>query len=246
MAFFNKNKESKEKRKGETKVGKIIYCFLLFAPLFSILFSCLYVVFNKNAYKSYGSLNIQKKTQTLELKQNLLYEMKWINNHTGQTNNSTIIIEYATLDVADVNENGKYFRFNDNGNITIQDANQTTIQTITPLDNDFTFTPTQNYNLAQQPWFISYSITSTTDKLDAVFEYSLTKVENSAVYNWAKDTGTYTVMETTTTGLGIDNTFLPMLLTYWLIVSVIYFIYDIALILIWALHRRIHELGDSI
>ena len=60
---------------------------------------------------------------------------------------------------------------------------------------------------------------------------------NSVVYN---------TLETTCNQLSITTTFIPMLLAYWLIISVIYFLYDIALLLIWSAHDKIHELRDSL
>ena len=84
------------------------------------------------------------------------------------------------------------------------------------------------------------------NKLDNVFTYSIKKVEENELYNWAKTTGTYTVLNNVTTQIGITNTFIPMLMAYWLLISIIYFLYDIALILIWAVHDKIHELKDAI
>lgn len=102
----------------------------------------------------------------------------------------------------------------------------------------------------EMPHYTDYNmVESVTEKettpTDAFYN-SINKIEKSNLYNWTKNTGTYTVLKTTTEGLGITNTFTPLLLTYWLIISVIYFIYDIALMLIWIVHRKIHELQESI
>lgn len=243
MAFFNK-KQAKERRKGENLVGKIIYCFLLFAPLLSILFTSLYTTFNKNAYQSYSAQNVEVKSSTLQINENSTYYYNWFDNTSGQTNNTTplIDIDYCSIDL---DTGVEYIRFTNSNSIMEYNLNQAYIDTIQNINN-CTFSVSQSITLASQPWFKTYLLLQEKAPLDNAFEYGTTKVENSNLYNWAKNTGTYTVMHQTTQGLGIENTFIPMLMSYWLLISVIYFIYDIALILIWALHRRIHDLGDSI
>lgn len=244
MAFFNKNKQAKEKRKGENLVGKIIYCFLLFAPLLSILGTSAYTIFNKNAYQSYSQETVDIKANTLQINTNSTYYYNWFNDTTGQTNNTTTLIQIAWCS-KELAPGTTQIRFTNSNGLTQYDVNGNNLGTIANLNN-CSFQVSQNITLAQQPWFKTYLLLKDVAPLDNSFEYATTKVENSDLYNWAKNTGTYTVMHSTTQQLGIENTFIPMLMTYWLLISVIYFIYDIALILIWALHRRIHDLGDSI
>lgn len=90
-----------------------------------------------------------------------------------------------------------------------------------------------------------YTIEVTKD-LSNVFYYSVDKVEQSNLFNWAKTSMIYTGMLNFTTAMNVTNTFIPMLLTYWLIISVIYFLYDIILLILVVLHRKIHELQESI
>jgi len=82
--------------------------------------------------------------------------------------------------------------------------------------------------------------------LNDVFYKAVELVENSPLFNWSKNSELYTVIHNTCNILDLNNTFIPMLLTYWVIISIIYVIYDIALIALHVVHRKIHELQDSI
>ena len=78
-----------------------------------------------------------------------------------------------------------------------------------------------------------------------VFYYAIYKTEQSNLFNWSKTTIIYTGIHNTCTQLGITNTFTPMLLAYWLLISVVYILYDIILMILIILHNRVHRLQDS-
>lgn len=81
--------------------------------------------------------------------------------------------------------------------------------------------------------------------LSNVFEYSISQVEENSLYNWSKNTAIYEGVETTTNLLGITHSFYPMLLTYWLLITIIYIIYDIALIIVLLAHKKVHSLIEK-
>ena len=83
-----------------------------------------------------------------------------------------------------------------------------------------------------------------TYNLINTFYYSLEKIEEEPVFNWAKNNEIYTGIKDVCDTLSIKSTFFPLILTYWLIISTIYFIYDIILIIFHILHNYIHKLED--
>ena len=269
MALF-KRKDKDTKKGGETTIGKIIYGFLLFMPLLSIGARCLYVVFNKNAYKSYSNFNSETHEYVnVNNFNNLIVgnTYKFISNNTGATtitnNNSYMMVENVKIisssraiteeQAETITRFGLYLY---NNNTLLRFNNDSGIADIAFNSGyaEFTFTYLGLINVNTTNQFENYfdrtiysnNLTNYGNTLDNVFEYSINQTQESNIYNWAKETGTYTVLYNTTTGLGITNEFIPMLMAYWLIVSVIYFLFDIALILIWAVHKKIHELSEAI
>lgn len=252
MAFFKKNKEEK-RRKGESIIGKIIYGFLLFAPLFNILVTCMYATFNKNAYQSYSQYTVDTMVHIDRYNNNneTLYTAKYVSPSTE--NSSITPFAFISISASDLSiSQAQYdtltrYYFRSNNEIWFANEDDTYIvkKSLTlPIFESFTFIG----NKAQH-FFDIFNVTyivTTNGTLDNAFIYGIQKTEDTNLFNWAKTTGTYTVIQNTCNLLGITNTFTPMLLTYWLIISIIYFIYDIALILILIVHKKIHELTDSL
>lgn len=316
MALFKKNKENRKKG-AETTIGKIIYGFLLFMPLLSIGVRCLYVILNRNAYKSFTGNQKYQTTITLQtyINNNNIptnsFEVGGVTNYYYDipiltnliTTNSTAIygdnrygaygFNIQEITITKNNEefvyNNAFVTFSKNRNqdydaiiqiyenlyfntsnsyisksydnyckYYINGLEQTPSYAISNLGNSITnvefigydtkfiLTSTQNDLINNSITRFDTNIMLATSTIDNVFEYSIEQTQQSNLYNWAKETGTYTVLYNTTSGLGITNEFIPMLMAYWLIVSVIYFLFDIALILIWAVHKKIHELSEAI
>ena len=257
LLFNRKNKEDKKDK--ETNIGKAIYILLLFAPIFAVAVACGYVVFNKNAYQSYSD----KATQNLSLVTDASMQeegntYKITLNNEGTTYSENIYFYETTIDFeyiagTEISYTIKGFRFYPNNThfriIDTEDTNhnyELNNEKRTYLNQQtFTWKSGSLITTTNNPARF-YLITFVKGSLDNVFYYQLNRLEESDLFNWSKNTGTYTVVHNTTTLLGITNTYTPMLLTYWLIISVIYFIYDIALILIWAVHKKIHLLMESI
>lgn len=267
MALF-KRKDKDTKKGAESAIGKIIYGFLLFMPLLSIGARCLYVIFNKNAYQSYSAYDNTPLYETNEVNNvndlvvgniyNFTIQSNYTNTNITYFNASAIYnlsntyydlqIEQLQGSTLNLEETANRYQFYTNvGYIQLTDyngKNQINGQTF-----QFVYKSSFNADYINQVSIATYiPITQSTTggTLDNVFEYSINKVENSNLYKWASETGTYTVLNTTCNQLGITNTFIPLLFAYWLLTSVIYFIFDIALILIWMIHNKIHELQESI
>ena len=256
MALFKKNKESKKGQ--ESAIGKIIYGFLLFAPFLSILTTSMYVIFNKNAYQSYYGQEINEKQEVqitsnnqiqfdetynyyseLALNQtysgNIYYSScKYISSSTVQTQEN---IDFINNSVRVYFYRGTSQTFYDSENNSLLVTGQATVQLNGIIQQGIS---SSAYQVLKKIEYNKYSY------LDNAFDYGMYKTEQNNVFNWAKNTGTYTVLQNTCIQLGITNTFTPMLMAYWLLISVIYFIFDIALILIWMVHNKIHELQESI
>lgn len=91
-----------------------------------------------------------------------------------------------------------------------------------------------------------YRIIMAKTSLQDIFYDSISKVESSNLFNWATNSIVYTTLTATCTALSINNTFIPLLLSYWLIISIIYILYDIALVMLIIFHRKVHELQECI
>ena len=289
MALFNKQKQEK-KKKGENVIGKIIYGFLLFAPLINILVTCMYVTFNKNAYESYSgteeiqNVEIEYKYQSNEVETKedlvtgniyqfdydftqasvtsttLLFECKQIwfdfvetNNYPNQTiviGDGVTVFRINLIYSSSIIRFGIYYANNTNQYYMLQKASYISnvkfiyypYNTETVGNNYLQYIKYTDYNEIE-----NVTITQTQkQELDNAFIYGTQKTEDSNLFNWAKTTGTYTVLNNVTTSIGITNTFIPMLMAYWLLISVVYFLFDIALILVWLVHDKIHDLKDAI
>ena len=271
MALFNKQKQEK-KKKGENVIGKIIYGFLLFAPLLNILVTCMYVTFNKNAYESYSgnqetTINYKYKSNEVTTVSDLItgniYQMNIPLNENLQLNFTCTKImllngrqttmTYDSDFIANVNDSYFNVYINNNNLIIYHQPSNTSVSNRTYEQNIHFLFVFKDYMQSGLISYVSYTdyneienVNIANETLDNAFIYGTQKTEESNLFNWAKTTGTYTVLNNVTTGIGITNTFIPMLMAYWLLISVIYFLYDIALILIWAVHDKIHDLKDAI
>lgn len=268
-----KNKDLKKGK--ESIIGKIIYGFLLFMPLLAIITTCLYAIFNKNAYQSYSGLNENTESNIIVNTTNDFdYTKTYYIGNSRLTENNTggeKSTGYFLLDNVEVIQNNTsysndlveqferiyFYLANNSGNIY---ANFYIGNTAYSLNTNNTFlfkvnirgitgneTTINNLN-----WTLSHSNSLyyidyyTIQQIDNVFYYAVDKVEESNLFNWATNSIIYTGISNTCTQLSITNTFIPLLLAYWLIISVIYILYDIILMILIILHNKIHQLQDSL
>lgn len=110
--------------------------------------------------------------------------------------------------------------------------------------NDNTRTNTYTTQRITVQMYIDKWYVDTT--ISAVFYASISRIEQAPFFNWAKNSILYTTMHDFTSAFNMTNTFIPTILSYWLIISLIYFLYDIVLTLVIVLHNRIHNLQDTL
>lgn len=256
-----KDKEKRNKKGSESTIGKIIYGFLLFMPLIAIGLTCLVNTFNTQAKES---LAIDYKYETNEVNQQDDLENNKIYHLEIELNNSNIgkmffftsvynLITTANSNVKYENNliyNGRYMRIATNSSIQIFENNIALYVYSVPTNFECDlvinqFTEKTDYTYFNKCQNIPYDSINQKD-LDNIFYYAVDKVTESPLFSWAENSIIYTTTNATCNALSITTPFIPLLLSYWLIISVMYFLYDIALMLIWVLHDRIHALKDSI
>lgn len=257
-------KDKKQKKnKGESVIGKIIYGFLLFLPLFAIGITCLVNVFNFDAKKEH-TINNKYSTNEVNSNEDLIdgniYHFEYKNIARDTFIGSNKIYYYDIFDILGTQTPYQYASSGDIPNITInyeaymyhytsKEGNlykgiqsnyyQCEIvykESLINSENLYILFSKSNYFVAE----------SNPTNVNNVFYYAVEQVEESTLFNWSKNSIIYTGINATCNAISITNTFIPMLLTYWLIISVIYFLYDIILMCVLILHNKIHEMQDSI
>ena len=252
-------KDKKQKKnKGESVIGKIIYGFLLFLPLFAIGVTCLVNVFN-NTEQQETTINYKYETNEV----NSVDDLKVGNIYT--LNQVPENISYNLYYLKGISKTGVNFEYKNSGIFTAVKTEYTGVikininyQGVVSYFIDLNFNQPIDVIFATIPNTIDINnVTKCTDiPIESVetheinrnntFYNAIEQVENSGLFNWAKESIIYTGITATCNALSITNTFIPMLMTYWLIISVMYFLYDIILMCVLILHNKIHEIQDSI
>lgn len=246
---------NKDKKPHESIIGKIIYGFLLFMPLLAIGVTCAYAIFNKNAYKSYAGETLNQSeyknisVNDMEIGKDYYLITPSNETYTIVSDNTQFIVSNVTINdtLKDVNQIRFYVNTN-NTTLTIQgignegfiyQSNQTNVL-------KFTFNGVNNTNYVSQINTILYNkVYIESTYISEVFYYSIDKLQQSPLFNWAENSLIYTGMTKTCNALNITTPFIPLLMTYWLIISVIYILYDIILVILHIFHKKIHQLEDS-
>lgn len=230
----------------------IIFAVLMMAPFFSILTRCLYVSCNKNAKDSYygDTINSYEDKTITSFEQIVIgqtYKFTSSSNTEVINANQTKRIYFTDLNILSYSTNLQTWY----DNMYLAEAFTTTYYDghsyIAPIINNviqpsldmysynciFTFTlsniltPTgYTYN---ELWdnYLSIRIYNNYSFLDNAFDYSISQLAESPTFNWTKQTATYDVFNNMLTGLTIQNGILPLLLTYWMMLIVVYIIVDI-------------------
>lgn len=232
------------------KVG--LFACLMFAPIASVAIRSAYVVVNKNAYQSYSEVVETTTTQLNDgdsFNNGMLYTFTWNGLTTGATSNRIYVLNGNT-NLVDTYFSGEtwtvdYFNPSYEGvrtRLIVYDTNGTQHNAFNWQDtsNQFwAYTKDTSNVLATNSMFNVYSNTYITSKLDNVFEYSVSQLEQSQLFGWTQNTAVFTGVQTMTNNLGINSLAIPILLTYWFLLTVIYVIVDIVLKLFTVLTHMI-------
>lgn len=282
---MKKDKENCKKGK-ESTIGKIIYGFLMFMPLFAIGTTCLISTFNMSA-KEEAQPVYKYETNDVNSADDLIIGRAY---HFSAHNVAVDTTQRLTFDGDIISIQN--FVFADYDDLFIDEAylsdtgldyydlyisinyyeRMLECYIIYPCSNNYISTCIQQYSssvILDFDFVLNYYESNLFDELpyscfsrcenipiesiethnvetQDVFYNAVDKVTTSPLFNWATNSSIYNVINNTCAELSITTTFVPLLLTYWLIISLIYFIYDIVLIILNVLHRKIHELQDSI
>lgn len=236
-----------------------IFSLVMMAPVAAIGVTCAYVVCNKNAYQSYYGQTINEKNyqQITNFVQNEDYYFLSSNDNNNQSvggNNPQftfqsieVISSLPNLNTTDynkvINSNNGFLYFNSGTNArTIalrQDEENYIYLNLSTNILEFQFNGLQLVENNKEV-FISYLKQIEYNKysyLDNVFYYAVDTMQNNTLFSWTKNTAIYTGIETMTTGLGITTASVPVLLTYWFLITVIYIIIDIVITMFtWITH----------
>lgn len=230
----------------------LLFALLMLAPIFSVASRCLYVICNKNAYQSYSgqtSYNINYKYESDNLEDGAIvghiYQLNLSNEDltdTGFEMDFTLISGFIDLngrleindnyiDDFEIFPNISYGIYENNlnytnifyssvhfGNITCDNA---VIELLYCNDIAEHYLSYTDYNE------IANVEINNEGTLDNVFTYSVNEMKNDQLFNWTQNTAIYTGINTMTTGIGITQETIPILLTYWFLLTIIYVIVDI-------------------
>lgn len=264
---------NKDRKPHESIIGKIIYGFLLFMPLLAIGVTCITCFWNKEVTADTETAEISYKYESNEVNSAIdlinghSYTFTLQQAPTQQQYISTASSVYNIpnftnfkLDADALNNH--YIRIDLRSNqIIFRDESYNAILTInfTAITFPYSFdlklvnyvssinTDYTNYSKSTYNEIESVNIISTPQDFDVknIFYYSIDKVQQSPLFNWAENSAIYTGMTATCNTLNITTTFIPLLMTYWLIISVIYILYDIILVILHIFHKKIHQLEDT-
>lgn len=219
----------------------ILFSIVMLLPFFSVLTRSLYVICNKNAYQSYSGT----ASGEYELVDSLVAGEDYTFNKPYSENfqfNGDIYVDITNFATSNTGLENFYLNNSDSINrlvftITTNTGSKMELYngttyldywTIQPNMSLFIeFTATANATLTDNTNIRQYSVTNST--LDNAFEYSLNELENKDLFSWTKNTGTYTAINAMCTGLEMQMPVIPVILTYWFLISVIYLVLDIVI-----------------
>lgn len=245
-----------------------IFGIVMIAPFLSVLARVMYVSCNKNAKDSYSGVNgyqINYKYESNEV--NDINDLIRGNIYTITLNEIPISIDrnllglsiynMTSLEIFDItttsSSNAQIVIEMRNTGITLRNTNYTAIAGVNLTSDDLPYSFQFVYYDLTSSEIPSYYTISQTDfnvfenveihnegTLDNAFEYSINRLKEDNLYNWALNTGIYEGIEAMTTGLGMNNT-IAMLLSYWGICTAVYIVFDI---IIFCFVKLTHFMND--
>lgn len=231
-----------------------IFSLVMLAPLIAIGVRCLYVINNKNAYESYSDTYVYKNT-SISNNADVTEGTKYTLTSKGPitANQFNCQINYISLTKEQLNitqsqyENINFIIVNTQGYIRLSNSSAPTswIASITNeegLSFDIIFNTSNNNYDNLTSWFFVNQIVLETNKLDNVFYYSIKDLEQQSTFNWVQNTAIYVPLNAMCSGLGITESAIPILLTYWALMTLIYIVFDI---IIYLFTKMTHFLGTN-
>ncbi len=219
----------------------LLFSIIMLLPFIDVAVRCGYVMLNKNAYQSYSDTSAMTTTLVSDNSQ-IIYGNNYMINllESGSSyseniffNSSTIDYDYLASSELSYDIIGIRF-YPNNTHIRFIEPNSS-VHTYELNDEKRTYLNGQTFNLSSgnlvslnQPVRF-YMVTYTTGKLDNVFEYSVSKLEDSNLYNWTTQTAIYSGVSQMTTQLGITTNIIPIIVCYWFFITIIYIILDIVI-----------------
>lgn len=230
-------KKLKKHNHSLTDILKVfLFSLVMLAPCFAILTKCLYVINNKNAYESYYANEINETTIENGYNGNDKYYTLVIREITYTTQTEFIVnnftSQYLPLNQIDTNVKGfilyvsggaNYVRINYNDNTTqyVYVSSQSMLATMS-----FYIVSKDNNTYDS---YLTYKTINHYSFLDNAFYYAIEEIKNQNLFNWTKDTAIYTGVNAMCTGLAVQDGALPILITYWTLMTAIYIILDIVI-----------------
>ena len=220
----------------------LLFSILMLAPFCSVAVRSLYVICNKNAYQSYSEVVETTTTQLNDgesFNTGIMYTFSWNGLLSGATNNKIDVLDGNTnlVETYFPNETWKVDYFNPTyetmrTRLIVFDTNGTQHNAFMWQETSVSFwayVKDTSATLKSNSTFNVYSNTYITSKLDNVFEYSVSKLADDQLFNWTQQTAIYSGIEAMTTQLGVTGQTIPVILTYWALLTIIYVIIDIIL-----------------
>lgn len=243
-----------------------LYAILMLLPVFSVLFTCLYVCFNKNAKDSYFGDTINNETiiYTNDFNGNDKFYLSIPNSSLSQFNNAGgIEFTYILIDNLEVINNSTsqdltgVFKlgFYSNNNVEylvyfINESNPSGYQFY--LSNNYSGLLEISFNvLGASERFYTFSEGNDIiykfeynkySYLDNVFYYSFDQVANSDMFGWANNSFICEPFKFITGLFGVqsDNA-INTYLSYWGSISIIWLVFDLVLYVPLLAHKWLDD-----
>lgn len=222
----------------------LLFAILMLAPALSVGTRCLYVIANKNAYQSYSDVSsmettlISDNSQVIENNNYMINLLDSGNNYSNEIYINSSTIDYDYIAGSEISYVVSIIRFYPNNtHIRFIESNNTA-HNYELNDEKRTYLNGQTFNL-QSGNLVNpnqavrfYMVSYTTNKLDNVFEYSVSKLATDQMFTWTQNTPVFTGVEAMCTQLGITAPAIPIIIAYWLILTCVYIVIDIVIKLI--------------
>ncbi len=219
----------------------LLFAIVMLLPFIDVAVRCLYVIANKNAYQSYSDVETIAYTQVNSVNyiEGMEYQVRYNREGTntayqynyvkdGKTNINELYLttpyKEKTIDRWTIEQGTTlYCYFTDNSYYGVVNwFNTSNVFNFVADSETITIDTTNRY-------YKVYRMDYTYSTLDNVFEYSVSRLEESQLYNWTIQTAIYSGVSQMTGQLGITTNIIPIIICYWFFITIIYIILDIVI-----------------